>query len=160
MKKNVLSLKRSIKSVCFNMSHRKHVFSRTKWKQKLRAETATAAKSIYFNITNTLSQYTHARTHACTHACMCTHTHIRTTHSCACALTHIHTPTHTCTQTHTCACTHIILYPHIPDRMRSHTQTNTCVRAHTHTFTHTHTHTHTLTRTFCTTVKHEHLSDC
>ena len=35
-----------IKSVCCNVSHRKHVFSRTKWKQKLQAETATAAKSI------------------------------------------------------------------------------------------------------------------
>ena len=57
--KNVLSRKRSIKSVCCNVSHRKHVFSQTKWKQKLQAETATAAKSIYFNVTDTLSQYVH-----------------------------------------------------------------------------------------------------
>ena len=47
-KKNVLSRKRYIKSVCCNVSHRKHVFSQTKWKQKLQTETATAAKSILF----------------------------------------------------------------------------------------------------------------
>ena len=47
-KKNVLSRKRHIKSVCCNVSHRKPVFSQTKWKQKLQTETATAAKSILF----------------------------------------------------------------------------------------------------------------
>ena len=36
------------KSVCCNVSHRKNVFSQTKWKQKLQTETATAAKSILF----------------------------------------------------------------------------------------------------------------
>ena len=81
----MLSQKRSIKSVCCNVSHRKQVFSCTKWKQKLQAETATAARSIYFNVTDTLSRYTHTHTHM--RACIHTHTH---TH----AHTHAHTHTH------------------------------------------------------------------
>ena len=46
------------------MSHRKKKYFGKIWKHKLQAKGATAAKIIYFDVNDTLSQYTQARMHA------------------------------------------------------------------------------------------------
>ena len=117
-KKNPFSGKHSIRFVAM-WATEKNVFSWTNWKEILQAETATAAKSIYFNVADTLSQYTHARTHACKHACTHMHAHIHT-RSC------MHTHTHTHANTHVCLHTHVRLHTHTRLHALTYTHTRKC----------------------------------